>query len=263
MTKIGVVGCAGRMGRMNMRVILENEEAVLSGGTEMPGSEWLGRDLGTLAGSSEVGLLVEDDPAKLFAASDVIVDFTTAAAARLHLEEAARSGTPLVLGTTGLGNDDQKYIRQTAGRVAVLQAANMSFGVNLLAVLVERAARVLGPDYDIEVLEMHHRHKVDAPSGTALALGEAAAVGRSVHLDEVARKSREGITGARLPGEIGFATLRGGDVPGEHSVIFAGEGERIELTHKAGSRELFSRGAIKAALWLRGRAPGLYTMRDV
>ncbi len=262
-TKIGVVGCAGRMGRMNVSAILENDAATLAGGTEHPESEWIGRDMGTLVSGAPVGLAVGGDPAPLFVASDVVVDFTSAVVADLHIKHALESKTPLLLGTTGLSVAQQAAVEEAAKEVAILQAANMSLGVNLLMILVEQAARVLNPDYDIEVVEMHHRHKVDAPSGTALALGQAAADGRTVALEEVAQKVREGITGARPRGEIGFATLRGGDVPGEHTVIFAGEGERIELTHKAGKRELFSQGAIKAALWLAGKPAGLYSMRDV
>lgn len=261
--KIGVVGCAGRMGRMNVSAILENDAAALAGGTEHPESAWIGRDMGGLVSNEPLGLEVGCDPAPLFAGSDVVVDFTSAAVTDLHLKHALESKTPLLLGTTGLSAAQQAGVEEAAKEVAILQAANMSLGVNLLMILVEQAARVLDPDYDIEVVEMHHRHKVDAPSGTALALGRAAADGRAVALEDVAQKVREGIMGARPRGEIGFATLRGGDVPGEHTVIFAGEGERIELTHKAGKRELFSNGAIKAALWLAGKPAGLYSMRDV
>ena len=262
-TRIGVVGCAGRMGRSNIAAILATERAVLAGGTEKPGSAWVGRDIGGLIGADDLGLSVSNDPKRLFENSDVVVDFTAPAASIGHAELAAESGTALVVGTTGLGEDDRKRIACKAEKAAIVQAANMSLGVNLVLSLVERAASVLGPDFDIEVLEMHHRHKVDAPSGTALALGQAAATGRQVALEDVSRKVRAGITGERPRGEIGFATLRGGDVAGEHSVIFAAPGERVELVHKAGNREIFARGAIKAALWVADKPAGLYSMRDV
>jgi 4-hydroxy-tetrahydrodipicolinate reductase len=262
-TRIGVLGCAGRMGRSNVAAILATEGAALAGGTEQTESAWVGRDIGALIGADELGLSVLDDPERLFGLSDAVVDFTTPAAGIRHAELAAETGTALVIGTTGLSDDDRETIARQAEKAAIVQAANMSLGVNLVLSLVERAASVLGPDFDIEVLEMHHRHKIDAPSGTALALGQAAATGRGIALDDVSRKVRDGITGERPRGEIGFATLRGGDVAGEHSVIFAAPGERVELAHKAGNREIFARGAIKAALWVAGKPAGLYSMRDV
>ena len=261
--KIGVVGCGGRMGRMNLGVIHGLDGCAIAGGTESQGSPALGKDIGELIGAGVLGLTVGGDALSLFIEADAVVDFTVPDASVMHAELAAQTKTALVIGTTGLAAEHQAAIEQAARHTAILQAANMSLGVNLLAMLVEKVAAALDPDYDIEVVEMHHRHKVDAPSGTALALGKAAAAGRQVVLDEVAQKVRDGITGPRQRGDIGFATLRGGDVPGEHSVIFAGEGERIELTHKAGTRELFARGAIKAALWTRGKPPGLYSMKDV
>jgi 4-hydroxy-tetrahydrodipicolinate reductase len=266
-TGIGVVGCAGRMGRMNLATILACEGARLAGGTEQPDSPWIGKDLGSLIvgapSGHDTGLTVGADPRALFAASDVVVDFTTAATSLEHARIAVESGKALVLGTTGLSVDQHAAIENASGEVPIVQAANMSLGVNLLLTLVEQAARTLGPDFDIEVLEMHHRHKVDAPSGTALALGAAAAAGRGVALDGVAQKVRDGVTGERRRGDIGFATLRGGDVAGEHTVLMAAPGERIELTHKATDRAIFSKGAIRAALWVAGRPPGLYSMRDV
>jgi 4-hydroxy-tetrahydrodipicolinate reductase len=193
----------------------------------------------------------------------VIIDFTTPAASVAHAELAARARVAHVIGTTGLDETQMAAIGHAAAKAPIVQAPNMSLGVNVLLALVERAASVLDADYDIEIVEMHHRHKVDAPSGTALALGRAAATGRTVDLTAVAQKVRDGITGPRRRGDIGFAALRGGDVPGDHSVIFAGEGERIELTHKASSREVFARGAVKAARWAHGKPPGLYAMTDV
>jgi len=260
---IGIVGCAGRMGRMVTRVVEATDGCRLAGGTECEGSAAIGRDLGELAGIGAKGLTVGDDPAALFAAADAVIDFTTPAALLVHAGLAGETRTIYVVGTTGLTAEHEAALAAAAAKTAVMQAANMSLGVNLLLALVEQVSGALGPDYDIEILEMHHRHKVDAPSGTALALGRAAAAGRGVALETVAQKVRDGVTGPRRAGDIGFATLRGGDVAGEHSVIFAGEGERLELTHKAGTREIFARGAVRAALWCRGKPAGRYAMRDV
>ncbi|MFQ5775963.1 MAG: 4-hydroxy-tetrahydrodipicolinate reductase [Kiloniellaceae bacterium] len=261
--KIGVVGCAGRMGRMVLRAVAAAEGCEIIGGTEAPGSPALDEDVGELAGLGSLGLTVGADPLELFAKADAVIDFTVPAASVAHAELAAQGLVAHVIGTTGLSEEQQAAIARAAAHTAVVQAPNMSLGVNLLLALVERAAAILDPDYDIEILEMHHRHKVDAPSGTALALGRAAAAGRKVELEAVAQKVRDGVTGARRRGDIGFATLRGGDVAGDHTVIFAGEGERVAFTHKASTREVFARGAVKAALWARGKPPGLYSMRDV
>ncbi|MEE3626163.1 4-hydroxy-tetrahydrodipicolinate reductase [Nitrospirillum sp. BR 11752] len=262
--RIGIVGCGGRMGRMLMREVLGTPGATLAGGTMRPGNPDLGRDLGTLAGLEPTGLVSTSDTDALFAASDAVIDFTTPAGTAVHAGLAARHGTALVVGTTGLSPEQQAAIDAASGQAAVVQAPNMSLGVNLLLALVQDVARTLGPDvWDIEIVEMHHRHKVDAPSGTALGLGRAAAAGRGVDLDTVSDRVRDGHTGAREIGHIGFATLRGGDVVGDHTVIFAAEGERIELTHKAGSRAIFARGAVRAAIWAGARGPGLYSMRDV
>lgn len=261
--KIGIVGCAGRMGRMLLQEVLKTDGASLAGGTEPAGSPHVGRDVGLLVGSEEVGALVTDDPAVLFAAADVVIDFTTPTATLAHAKLAAEHGTALIVGTTGISPAQEAEIREAGGKTAVVMAPNMSVGVNLLFALTQRVAATLGIDYDIEIVEMHHRHKVDAPSGTALGLGRAAAAGRGVALDDVAVWAREGFTGPREEGAIGFATLRGGDVVGDHTVVFAAEGERLELTHKASSRAVFAKGAVRAALWCDGRAPGFYTMFDV
>lgn len=261
--RVAVVGCAGRMGRMNLAAIQAAEGCVIAGGIDQPGSAAIGGDIGLLIGSKPLGIAVGSDPVELFAAADAVIDFTTPAATRRHAALAAQAEVVYIVGTTGLGPEDQAVIEQAAIQTVVVQAANMSLGVNLLQLVTEQVARALDADYDIEVLEMHHRHKVDAPSGTALMLGEAAAKGRGVKLNDVACKAREGQVGARPRGEIGFATLRGGDVAGEHQVIFAAEGEQIVLTHKATSREVFAKGAVKAALWGRGKPAGLYSMRDV
>lgn len=260
--KIGIVGCAGRMGRMLVAEVLRTQGATLGGGTEPQGPH-IGTDLGTLVGAKPAGVTVGTDAKVLFAACDVVIDFTVPAATRMHADLAAAAGKALVIGTTGLDDGVRAVIAAAAKKAPIVQAPNMSTGVNVLLALTEKLASVLKDDYDIEIVEMHHRHKVDAPSGTALGLGEAAARGRGVSLNAVARRSRDGQVGARPAGEIGFATLRGGDVVGDHTVVFAADGERIEITHKASSREVFARGAVRAALWAKGRAAGLYTMRDV
>ena len=261
--KIGVAGCAGRMGTTLVREITATPGCVLAGGFEAPGHAAIGRDIGDLAGAGEAGLMVGDSPESVFAEADIVLDFTLPAATNAHAALAAQSGTGLVIGTTGLAAAQLSAIEAAAKKCAIVQAANMSVGVNLLLRLARDVAGILDPAYDIEIVEMHHRHKVDAPSGTALALGRAAAEGRGVALDGAAVRGRDGITGAREPGAIGFAALRGGDVVGDHSVIFAAEGERIELTHKASSRQVFSRGAVRAALWLHSKPPGYYRMDHV
>lgn len=261
--KIGIVGCAGRMGRMLGKVIGETAGADLAGGTEAPGSEFIGADLGEISGAKRSGIAVTDDPAAMFAAVDLVIDFTIPAATVKHAALAAEAGTAMVIGTTGLSDAQMHDIGRAAEKVAIVHAGNMSLGVNLLVGLAEQVAAALGPAFDIEVLEMHHKHKIDAPSGTALMLGKAAAKGRGVDHNAAAVMSREGETGARPDGAIGYATLRGGDVVGEHTVIFAGPGERIEISHKAADRGIFAHGAVTAALWTEGKAAGLYTMRDV
>ncbi len=242
--RIGIVGCGGRMGRLLLKVAAETEGCVIAGGTEAPDSPAQGRDLGTQAGLGELGIAVGADPVALFARCDAVIDFTAPAISVKHAELAAQAEAVLVLGTTGFDQQQDAAIARAAQHTAIVQAANMSLGVNVLMELVERAARMLDADYDLEIVEMHHRYKVDAPSGTALALGKAAAKGRAVDLDAVAQKVRDGVTGPRRRGDIGFATLRGGDVAGEHSVILAGDGERIELTHRATNREVVARGAL-------------------
>jgi 4-hydroxy-tetrahydrodipicolinate reductase len=261
--KIGVVGSAGRMGRMLVRCIQETQGAALIGGTEPPGSPAVGADLGELAGLGALGIAVTEDPVELFAGADAVIDFTAPAATTDHAGLAAQAHAAHVIGTTGLDSAQHEAIARAARHTAVVLAPNMSLGVTLLTALVEQVAAALDADYDIEVVEMHHRRKVDAPSGTALALGRAAAAGRGVDLEAVARRVRDGQTGARPRGEIGFATLRGGDVVGDHTVVFAADGERIELSHKASTREIYARGAIKAALWAFGKPSGLYSMKDV
>ncbi len=262
MTRVGIIGCGGRMGRLLVAEVASAEGAQLAGGVD-PAPALGGTDLGELAGIGRLGLAVSRDTEALFDASDVVVDFTIPTATAAHAALAAEHRKALVVGTTGVGAEGKAALEEAARVTPILWAPNMSLGVNLLIGLVEQVARSLGPDFDIEILEMHHRMKIDAPSGTALGLGEAAARGRRVGLDQTAVMSREGQTGARNSGAIGFATLRGGDVVGDHTVIFAGAGERLELSHKAGDRRLFARGAMRATLWLAGRPPGLYGMKDV
>ncbi len=261
--KLVVMGAAGRMGRTLVRAVTETPGAVLHAAVERPGSAHLGADAGRLAGLSDLGVAVTDDPLAAIVDAHGILDFTSPAATVEAAELAAQARIVHVIGTTGCSEADEERISAAARHAVVVKSGNMSLGVNLLAGLVRQAARALGPEFDIEIVEMHHRHKVDAPSGTALLLGEAAAEGRGVALDEVADRGRDGHTGARRPGAIGFAALRGGSVVGEHTVILAGSGERIELVHRAEDRGIFAAGAVRAALWGRGRKPGRYTMADV
>jgi len=261
--RMGVVGAAGRMGTNLVRLIHGRPGAALAGGTERPGHPALGRDLGELAGIGPAGAVLGDDAAALFRAADVVLDFTSPAASVAHARLAAETGTALVLGTTGLEAAQEAEVRRAGERAPILRAANMSLGVNLLAALVRRAAHLLDPEFDIEIVEMHHRWKVDAPSGTALLLGRAAAQGRGVTHEEVAQRGRDGITGERRRGAIGYAALRGGNVAGEHTVVFAADNERLELTHRATDRSIFARGGVAAAHWLAGRPAGLYAMTDV
>jgi 4-hydroxy-tetrahydrodipicolinate reductase len=262
--RIGVLGCAGRMGRAVIGEVLAAEECTLVGGVDRDDHPALGQDLGMLAGHGPVDLAVSTDAAALIESADVVIEFSAPAATAAHVALAAACGTGHVIGTTGLSAAEEQAVRDAARSAPIMRAANMSLGVNLLLGLTEQVARALGPDvFDIEILEMHHKHKVDAPSGTALALGQAAARGRGANLTEVADHGRDGVTGARKPGAIGFAALRGGDVVGDHVVIFAGAGERIELAHRATDRRIYARGALTAARWLHGRPAGLYGMADV
>jgi 4-hydroxy-tetrahydrodipicolinate reductase len=258
-----VAGAGGRMGRALTRVIAETPGAILSGALEAPGSELLGKDAGVLAGLPPNGVLLSADLWSLSAEADGILDFTVPRATIANVAIAAERGLIHIIGTTGLSISDDAVIQSVTSRAIVVKSGNMSLGVNLLAALVKRVAQSLDQDFDIEILEMHHRAKIDAPSGTALMLGEAAAAGRGVALSQHSARGRDGQTGARKRGDIGFASLRGGSVTGDHSVIFAGAMERIELTHRAEDRTMFAQGAIKAALWARGRKPGLYSMADV
>ncbi len=259
--KLAIAGAAGRMGRELAKIVHSTEGCVLAGGLEATGSPHLGADYGELIGEKKLGIAISADPVAVIAAADGIIDFTVPKATLSLL--AHTRGKIHVIGTTGIDAAGDAEIAEAAKSATIVKTGNFSLGVNMLAALVKRAAAALGQDFDIEVLEMHHRMKVDAPSGTALLLGQAAADGREINLKAHAVRSRDGHTGARKAGDIGFATLRGGTVVGDHTVIFAGNGERLELRHLAESRELFARGAVKAALWAEGKAPGLYSMMDV
>ncbi len=261
--KIGIVGCAGRMGQTLARLVHQSEGFALAGGTEAAGHAALGRDLGEVAGLGPLGLAIGEDSSALFAAAQAVLDFTAPEASVGHAEAAAATGTALVIGTTGLDAGHDARIAEAAQRAAIVRAPNMSLCVNLMIALAKEAAASLGEDYDIEVVEMHHRGKVDAPSGTALALGRAVAAGRGIDLEAHSARARDGFTGPRRRGDIGFAVLRGGDVVGEHSVVFAADGERLELTHRATSRLTFARGALRAAGWAHDKPPGVYGMADV
>jgi 4-hydroxy-tetrahydrodipicolinate reductase len=261
--KIAVMGATGRMGLELVRTVHAATGCVVAGAVERSGHPAIGADIGTLAGLGPLGVAVSDDALAVIAAVDGILDFTAPAASVEFAGLAANARIVHVIGTTGCSADDEAAIRAAARHATIVKSGNMSLGVNLLAAITRKVAAALDADFDIEVLEMHHRHKVDAPSGTALLLGEAAAAGRGIRLADASVRVRDGHTGARRRGDIGFATLRGGSVVGEHTVIFAADGERIELTHKASDRSLFARGAVRAALWARGRGPGLFSMTDV
>ena len=261
--KIAVTGAAGRMGRELIRVVHGTEECVLAGAVEQAGSLALGQDAGLLAGLGKLGVIIGDDALELFSKIDAVLDFSVPAASLEFAALAANARIIHVMGTTGLSAADEAKVAAAARHATIIKAGNMSLGINLMSALVRKVAAALDADFDIEVLEMHHRHKVDAPSGTALMLGHAAAEGRKVRLEDVSVRSRDGHTAERRRGDIGFASLRGGSVVGDHSVIFAADGERIELVHRAADRGIYARGAVKAALWGRGQGPGLFDMMDV
>lgn len=258
-----VCGAAGRMGSLLVRLIAAERDLVLAGAVEAPGHPALGRDAGEVAGSGKASVRIVGELAPLADPRRVILDFTAPAAAVEHVRVAAERGAAIVVGTTGLSPAQQSEIRSLAARTRCLVAPNMSLGVNVLLRLVAEATRMLGPAFDAEIVELHHRHKKDAPSGTALALGRAVAAARGQALDEQAIFGRHGQTGERPAGQIGILALRAGDAVGTHTVLFGGAGERLELTHRAESRECLARGAIRAARWLAGQPPGLWSMEDV
>jgi 4-hydroxy-tetrahydrodipicolinate reductase len=258
-----VAGAGGRMGRALVKAIAETPGLALVGATETEGSPHLSQDSGVLAGLPPNRVIVTSEVRPLAMAADAILDFTIPAATVKLAALAAETRLAHIIGTTGTSAADDAKIAEAAKKTAIMKSGNMSLGVNLLAVMTRQVAAALGDEFDIEIVEMHHNKKIDAPSGTALLLGEAAAEGRKIDLNKQSERGRDGHTGARKVGSIGFASLRGGTVAGEHSVIFAGADERIELSHKATDRMIFARGALKAALWIRGKEPGLYNMLDV
>ncbi|MEO1248213.1 MAG: 4-hydroxy-tetrahydrodipicolinate reductase [Pseudomonadota bacterium] len=261
--KVVVLGAAGRMGRMLTRHIAQADDMILAAAIERPGASELGQDAGTLAGVAAIGVPVSDDLHEALAHANALIDFTGPTSTVAASELAAQAKAVHVVGSTGLSEEDAGNLHRAARHTPVVWSDNMSLGVNLLSALVEQVSARLGAEFDIEILETHHRHKVDAPSGTALALGRAAAKGRGVALDEVSARGRDGHTGARKPGDIGFAVLRGGEVIGDHTVSFVGADERIELSHHAVRRDIYAVGALAAVRWGVGKPPGLYSMRDV
>jgi len=260
---IVVTGASGRMGRMLIAAVAASDKARLVGALERAGHAWVGQDVGVAMGGAPIGVLVTDDPLEVFARAQAVIDFTAPDATVEFSVLAAQARAVHVIGTTGLEPAHLAKIVAAARHAVIVRAGNMSLGVNLLTQLTKRVAAALDSDWDIEIVEAHHNRKVDAPSGTALMLGEAAAAGRGVDLAEVSDRGRDGITGARERGHIGFAAIRGGDVVGEHDVIFAAAGERIVLRHIATDRAIFARGALRAALWGQDRIPGEYDMLDV
>jgi 4-hydroxy-tetrahydrodipicolinate reductase len=261
--KLAIAGAAGRMGRVLTRITHETPGCAVAGGLEPAGGNNIGADMGELSGLGPIGVRITDDPAALLTSVDGLIDFTVPAATLSLVQHTAKAKAIHIIGTTGIDEGGERAIADAAKTARIVKSGNMSLGVNLLAALVTKVAASLGEEFDIEVLEMHHRHKIDAPSGTALLLGDAAAKGRAIDLKARSVRSRDGHTGARKSGDIGFATLRGGSVVGEHTVMFAGPAERIELSHRAESRDIFARGAVRAALWAASQKPGLYSMRDV
>lgn len=260
---IVITGASGRMGQMLIKTVLDSDKARLAGAVEREGHAWIGQDLGAVMGGAEIGVKVTDDPLEAFSQAQAVIDFTSPEATLGFSKLAAQARAVHVIGTTGMSEEQIAQLEPASRHAVLVRAGNMSLGVNLLVQLTKKVAAALDEDFDIEVIEAHHHHKVDAPSGTALMLGEAAAEGRGVKLLEVSDSGRDGITGARRRGDIGFSAIRGGDIVGEHDVLFAAAGERIVLRHMATDRAIFARGALKAALWGQGKAPGEYDMLDV
>lgn len=260
---IVITGASGRMGRMLIDTVRASDRVRLVGAVERAGHPWVGRDLGEVLGGAPIGVAISDDPLEAFAKAQAVIDFTAPAATVEFAALAAQARAVHVIGTTGLEAEHLDKIAAAARHAVIVRAGNMSLGVNLLVQMTKKIAAALDPSWDIEIVEAHHNRKVDAPSGTALMLGEAAAEGRGVSLAEVADRGRDGITGARVEGHIGFASIRGGDIVGEHDVIFAAAGERVILRHVATDRSIFARGALRAAIWGQDKRPGQYDMIDV
>ena len=260
---ITITGASGRMGQMLLKTVLDSDRARLVGAVERSGHAWVGRDVGEAMGGQANGIIVTDDPLEAFAISQAVIDFTTPAATLEFAALTAQARAVHIIGTTGMSAAEIEQLEPASRHAVIVRAENMSLGINLLTKLTEKVAAALDADFDIEIIETHHHHKVDAPSGTALMLGEAAAAGRKVNLNNVRESGRDGITGARKRGDIGFVAIRGGDIVGEHDVLFASAGERIILRHMATDRSIFARGALKAALWGQTQKPGHYDMMDV
>ncbi len=262
-TGIAVMGASGRMGQMLIKLVNDNDTAHLVAVTERAGHDWAGRDLGACMGGAATGVMVHADPIDAIVNAQAVIDFTSPDATVAHAQLTAQARCVHVIGTTGMDDSHHQALTHASRHATIIQAGNMSLGVNLLMQITKQVAAALDEDFDIEVIEAHHHHKVDAPSGTALMLGQAAAEGRGIDLNVAKDSGRDGITGARQRGHIGFSAIRGGDIVGEHDVLFAGQGERITLRHVATDRAIFARGALKAALWGQGKGPGRFDMLDV
>jgi 4-hydroxy-tetrahydrodipicolinate reductase len=263
LTRIAITGAAGKMGRTLIQMISDMPGLEITAAIEKEGSSFVGVDAGELAGISKLGITVTDDLSSVCDAFDVLIDFTIASATLNNIDICAAAGRRMVIGTTGLSDDDKQHLKELTADMAVVFATNFSVGVNATFKLIEVAAEIFGDSVDIEIIEAHHRHKVDAPSGTALTMGELVSETLGRKLDDVATHGREGHTGARNRETIGFHSIRAGDIVGEHTVIFAGAGERVEITHRAHSRDNFAQGAVRAASWVMDKSSGLFDMRDV
>ena len=261
--KIGIIGAGGRMGQANIRQVVETDGCTVVAASDVAGSPLIGQDAGAASGAGTLGVTIGDDAAAVISASDAVIEFTLPKPTVDHVAMTAEAGVAHIIGTTGMTADQETALKAAGEKTVVMHAPNMSLAVNLLFALTKQVAATLNDDFDIEIFEMHHKHKVDAPSGTAVGMGRAAAEGRGVNIDDVARWAQHGITGERRRGDIGFASLRGGNVVGDHTVTFAIEDERLEISHKAQSRQIFARGAVHAALWSAGKTSGFYTMFDV
>ena len=262
MMKIAIAGATGRMGRMLIETVLNSADAQLVGALEHNSCPQLGEDAGSFLGK-KTGVIISSDVAAVLANAEFLIDFTRPEGTMAHLAVAEKTGTKMIIGTTGLSSEQIENLKKASSRLAIVFAPNMSVGVNATFKLLEIAAKMLNEGYDIEIVEAHHRHKVDAPSGTALKMGEVIAEALGEKLDDVAVYAREGHTGERKPGSIGFATIRGGDIVGDHTVLFAGDGERIEISHKSSSRQSYAQGSLRAARFLQNQTSGLYDMQDV
>ena len=261
--KVVVTGASGRMGQTLINLITKSDKLELVGALERPNHEWIGKDIGLAMGGSKLGVVLSEDPIEVIANAEAVIDFTTPSATIEFSKFSAQARAIHIIGTTGFSENELEKIKAASFHSVVVRAGNMSLGVNLLVALTRKVAAALDEEFDVEIIEQHHKHKVDSPSGTALMLGEAAADGRGISLTETAVRGRDGITGARKKGSIGFASIRGGDIVGKHDVLFASNGEQLILSHNATDRNIFARGALKAVIWGRDKQPGQYDMMDV